>query len=53
MNAYKDINKKKLSCLNETERKCKKNFSLPIYPGLKDSEINKIIKNLKEIIKKI
>ena len=53
MTAYKDFYKKKQNYLRETEKKSKKIFSLPIYPGLKDKEIKIIIKNLKEIFNKI
>ena len=53
MTAYKDFYKKKQNYLRETEKKSKKIFSLPIYPGLKDKEIKIIIKNLKEIVNKV
>tara|TARA_B110001452_G_scaffold198287_1_gene168233 strand:+ start:1378 stop:2505 length:1128 start_codon:yes stop_codon:yes gene_type:complete len=52
MSGYKDFDNKN-NLLKETEAKAKKIFSLPIYPLLKDIEIEKIIKNLKEIILKI
>ena len=52
MSGYKDFNNKK-NILKETEKKSKKIFSLPIYPLLKNNEINIIIKNLKDIILKI
>ena len=52
MSGYKDFNNKN-NLLKETEAKAKKIFSLPIYPLLKNIEIEKIIKNLKEIILKI
>tara|TARA_B110000003_G_C16640928_1_gene530153 strand:+ start:2007 stop:3134 length:1128 start_codon:yes stop_codon:yes gene_type:complete len=52
MKGYKNFSSKK-NKLIETEKKSKKIFSLPIYPLLKNSEINIIIKNLKNIILKI
>jgi dTDP-4-amino-4,6-dideoxygalactose transaminase len=52
MSGYKEFLKKK-GTMRETEKKSKKIFSLPIYPLLKNNEINFIIKNLKNIISKI
>ena len=52
MRGYKEFYNKK-SPLKETEKKAKKIFSLPIYPLLKNNEIAKIIRNLKDIISKI
>jgi aminotransferase EvaB len=52
MSGYKETNNKKEE-LKETEKKSKKIFSLPIYPLLKNKEIDIIIKNLKDIISKI
>ena len=52
MSGYKEFNNKKEE-LKETEKKSKKIFSLPIYPLLKNKEIDIIIKNLKDIISKI
>ena len=51
MNAYKKFASKKN--LQKTEDKSKIIFSLPIYPTLKNIEIDFIIKNLKNIILKI
>tara|TARA_B100000780_G_scaffold279086_1_gene255462 strand:+ start:3339 stop:4466 length:1128 start_codon:yes stop_codon:yes gene_type:complete len=52
MNGYKYLNNKQ-NALKETDDKSKKIFSLPIYPLLKNNEIDIIINNLKEIILKI
>ena len=52
MNGYKNLNNKK-NVLKETEKKSKIIFSLPIYPSIKNKEIDIIIKNLKDIILKI
>ena len=52
MRGYKEFYNKK-NPLKETEKKAKKIFSLPIYPLLKNNEIAKIIRNLKDIISKI
>jgi|TARA_B110000027_G_scaffold133704_1_gene162954 aminotransferase EvaB len=52
MSGYKEFSAKK-SLLNETEKKSKKIFSLPIYPTLKNNEIDIIIRNLTNIISKI
>ena len=52
MNGYKNFNNKK-NVLKETEKKSKIIFSLPIYPSIKNKEIDIIIKNLKDIILKI
>jgi len=51
MSAYKKFANKKI--LKETENKSKIIFSLPIYPTLKNIEIDLIVKNLKNIILKI
>ena len=51
MSAYKKFANKKI--LKKTEDKSKIIFSLPIYPSLKNIEIDFIIKNLKNIILKI
>jgi len=52
MSGYKNFNNKK-NALKETEKKSDKIFSLPIYPLLKNNEIDIIIKNLKDVILKI
>ena len=52
MSGYKEFKNTK-NLLKETETKAKKIFSLPIYPLLKNNEIDHIIKNLKNIILKI
>ena len=52
MSAYKKFNNKK-NILKETENKSKIIFSLPIYPTLKNIEIDTIIKNLKNTISTI
>jgi aminotransferase EvaB len=33
-----------------TERKAKQSFSLPMYPQLKDEEVDTVIATLKEVI---
>ncbi len=52
MSGYKHFNNKK-NPLKETEIKSKKIFSLPIYPLLKNNEVDTIIKNLNDVILKI
>jgi len=52
MSGYKNFTNKK-NILKETEKKSKIIFSLPIYPTLKNAEIDLVIRNLKEIILKI
>ena len=52
MRGYKNFIKKNNNRLYETEKKSKMIFSLPIYPSLRDTEIQTIIHNLKEIISK-
>ena len=52
MSGYKNLINNK-NTLKETEKKSKIIFSLPIYPALKNTEIDIIIKTLKEIISKI
>lgn len=52
MRAYKDYFKKNKK-LKNSEKKSKGIFCLPIYPELKDREVIKICKNIKEILKKI
>lgn len=51
MKAYKNIIKNKKR-LKNSEIKAKGIFSLPLYPELKESEINKIIIVLKKILRK-
>jgi len=52
MSTYKNfINGKKI--LKETEYKSKMIFSLPIYPTLKNTKIEFVIKSLKDIVSKI
>ena len=52
MNGFKNLTNKKKN-LKETEKKAKKIFSLPIYPLLKNSEVDNVIKSLKDTISKI
>jgi aminotransferase EvaB len=52
MSGYKNLINNK-NTLKETEKKSKIIFSLPIYPSLKNTEIDIIIKNLKKIVSKI
>ena len=50
MRAYKNYNSNHLI---ETEKKSKMIFSLPIYPSIKNNEIENIIKNINKILLKI
>ena len=52
MSGYKNFANKK-NVLKKTEKKSKIIFSLPIYPSLKNTEIDMVIKNLKNIVLKI
>ena len=52
MKAYKKLIKNKEK-LKNSDRKAKRIFSLPLYPELKYSEIDKICSNLIKILKKI
>ena len=51
MKAYKYMTKKKNSNLPITQNMSKGIFSLPLYPNLKDSDVYKITKILKKILK--
>jgi dTDP-4-amino-4,6-dideoxygalactose transaminase len=53
MKAYKNFRRDNSSHLIETEKKAKKIFSLPIYPNIKNYEIENIIYNIKKILSKI
>ena len=53
MKAYKNFICNNCNCLTETEKKAKTIFSLPIYPSIKNYEIDNIIKNIKKILFKI
>ena len=53
MRAYSDMTKKKNLHLPITEKMSKGIFSLPLYPKLKYSEVHKIVKNLKNVVKSI
>ena len=53
MKAYKYMTKKKNSNLPITQNMSKGIFSLPLYPNLKDSDVYKITKILKKILKDI
>ena len=50
MKAYKKYTCNNCNCLTETEKKAKMVFSLPIYPSIKNHEIENVIKNIKKII---
>ena len=50
MKAYKKYTCDNCNCLTETEKKAKMVFSLPIYPSIKNYEIENVIKNIKKII---
>ena len=52
MKAYSKIIKNKKN-LQNSEKLSKGIFSLPLYPELKDKDINKICTSLKKIIKNI
>ena len=53
MKAYKNITYDYFNRLIETEKKAKTIFSLPIYPGIKNYEIENIIQNINKIVSKI
>jgi dTDP-4-amino-4,6-dideoxygalactose transaminase len=52
MRGYKNFTNKK-NMLKETEKKSKIIFSLPIYPTLKNTEVDLIIKNLINVLLEI
>ena len=53
MEAYKNYKHDNFNHLIETEKKSKMIFSLPIYPSIKNNEIENIIKNINKILLKI
>ena len=53
MKAYTSYVCDKCDCLSNTELSAKSIFSLPIYPGIKNSEVKNVIKNIRNIINKI
>ena len=53
MKAYKNFKYNASNRLIETEKKAKKIFSLPIYPNIKNYEIENIIQNINKILSKI
>ena len=53
MKAYKNFTYNYSSRLIETEKKAKTTFSLPVYPGIKNYEIENIIQNINKIVSKI
>ena len=53
MKAYKDFRPTNFNQLIETEKKAKIIFSLPIYPEIKNNEVESIINNLGKILSKI
>ena len=50
MEAYKKFKPRNRNKLTETEKRAKMIFSLPIYPSIKNQEIENIIKNINKII---
>jgi len=53
MKAYKNFKHDNSNSLIETEKRAKMIFSLPIYPSIKNHEIENIIKNINKILLKI
>ena len=53
MEAYKNYKHDNSNHLIETEKKSKMIFSLPIYPSIKNNEIENIIQNINKILLKI
>ena len=53
MQAYKNFKRDNSNRLIETEKKAKMIFSLPIYPSIKNNEIENIIQNINKILSKI
>ena len=53
MKAYKNFKCGNSTHLIETEKRAKMIFSLPIYPNIKNQEIENIIKNINKILLKI
>ena len=53
MKAYKNFKRDNSNRLIETEKKAKMIFSLPIYPSIKNNEIENIIQNINKILSKI
>ena len=50
MKAYRRNISSSRNQLTETEKKAKMIFSLPIYPSVKNHEIENIIKNINKIL---
>ena len=53
MQAYKNFKQDNSNRLIETEKRAKMIFSLPIYPTIKNYEIENIIQNMRKILSKI
>ena len=53
MKAYKNFKCDNSNRLIETEKKARMIFSLPIYPSIKNHEIENIIQNINKILSKI
>ena len=53
MGAYKNYKHDNSNHLTATEKKSKMIFSLPIYPSIKNNEIENIIQNINKILLKI
>jgi aminotransferase EvaB len=53
MKAYNNFTYDYSNRLIETEKKAKTIFSLPIYPSIKNYEIENIIQNINKIVSKI
>jgi dTDP-4-amino-4,6-dideoxygalactose transaminase len=50
MGPYKKFFKKKYEKLSKTESFANQIFSLPTYPSIKDSDVEKIIKEINKLI---
>ena len=53
MKAYKNFDYDNCNSLTETEKKAKTIFSLPIYPSIRNYEMENIIQNIKKILSRI
>ena len=53
MKAYKNFVCDNRNCLTNTEKRAKMIFSLPIYPTIKNHEIENIIQNIRKTLSKI
>ena len=53
MKAYRSFKRDNSNSLIETENSSKMIFSLPIYPSIKNTEIENIVQNINKILSKI